>query len=210
MIDDEQIARSTETIQSKGIPDEIETDNSDTLEILPRNDVPVLANSVDNLVSEHSKESNEKRTSTSDSAVPPSTSSSPSPSTLLNAEVGIIAENEAENHRTVDPSPNELSSSSTTSSDGPAPIEIPYVFCFLLFFLELCYFFFFISLFLYCYLMRRTVWVRIVENVSIVIFLCHVIVYCLAIYVLYVMYTFHINVYSSRKNVERAKCDLII
>lgn len=142
MIDDEQIARSTETIQSKGIPDEIETDNSDKLEVLPRNDVPVLANSVVNLVSEHSKESNEERTSRSDSAVPPPTSSSP------NAEVEITAENEAENHKAVDPSPNELSSSSTTSSDGRAPIEIPYVFCFLLFFLELCLFFYFILLLL--------------------------------------------------------------
>lgn len=77
---------------------------------------------------EHSKESNEERTSGSDGAVNPTSS-------FATPDIEPIAKVVADNDKAIEAAPNELSSVlSSTESDRPAPNEIPYVFYFWLFF----------------------------------------------------------------------------
>lgn len=129
----EQTAQRSEGHHTNAIPATTETDKSDQLAILPRNDVPFLAHT-DNFVLEHSKESNEERTSGSDSAVIPTSS-------FANADIEPIAKVVPDNDKAIEAAPNDLSSSSTAT----APTEIPYVFYFRLFFLGiLCMFCFII------------------------------------------------------------------
>lgn len=129
----EQTARKSKRHHTNAIPATSETDKSDQLAILPRNDVPFLVHT-ENLVLEHSKELNEERTSGSDSAVNPTSS-------FANADIGPIAKVVTDNDKAIEAAPNELSSSSTAT----APTEIPYVFYFRLFFLGiLCLFCFII------------------------------------------------------------------
>lgn len=117
VIDAEQNAQRTDHSQSNGIPSvKSETENSDHLEILPRNDVPVLVNSFVNLVPEDSDKSNGARTCGSESA-PTSTSSS-----FAATEVEPIAKTELDIDKTIEAATHTL-----PSADRPAPSDIPYV-----------------------------------------------------------------------------------
>lgn len=128
VFDTEPNGRSTDTKQINGVPVESEADTSDQLEILPRNDVPVLADSI-KLVAEHSVETNDERTSaSSDSAVPSTIASTSTSATAVEVEPDV---GESHANEPIDAASGESLSASTQADHAQtAPAEIPYVFLF--------------------------------------------------------------------------------